>query len=256
MTHNRSDIVTPGDTRWLLELVGSHAQRRSLKAYAVGGLVRDWLLGIQSSTDIDVTIEGSGVAVAKQVAREYGAPLIIHPQFGTSTLLFPEFSNMFTKGSSIKVMRLDIASCRKEVYSNPAAYPKVASGNLRDDLARRDFTVNAMAVSINPRSFGRLIDFYHGVEDLKKRKLRILHNESFIDDPSRILRGIRFFARFGFQWEKKTEHLLIKAVGQGALSWLNSGRLSRELDYMCTEPNPSACFRNLLELMTQNHKNN
>lgn len=249
-------INIPKHIRLLLESIGAQAQKLNLKAYAVGGCVRDWLLGIESSADIDLTIEGSGVAVAQQVAREYGASWITHPQFGTSMLLFPAFSKLFTKGSSIKVMRLDIASCRKEIYNKPAAYPKVSRGSLNDDLVRRDFTVNAMAVSINPESFGMLVDFYHGEKDLKKRQLRVLHKESFIDDPSRILRGIRFLVRFGFQWEENTNHLLIKALNEGSLSWLNTGRLSRELDYMCAEPNPPSCFRTLLELMDKHQKNN
>jgi tRNA nucleotidyltransferase (CCA-adding enzyme) len=125
----------------------------------------------------------------------------------------------------------------------------VVQGTLHDDLFRRDFTINAMAVALNPPRFGELIDPFGGREDLRDRLLRVLHPRSFIDDPSRILRGIRFAQRFGCQYHQATRHLLEEALAAGALGWLNAGRLRKELDRMLEEPNPLACLRQLWGLL-------
>ena len=142
-------------------------------------------------------------------------------------------------------LRIDFATCRQEAYTKPAAYPRVTVGTLQDDLFRRDFTINAMAVDLTPQRFGILIDLFGGREDLHRRRLRVLHARSFLDDPSRILRGIRFAQRFELRWEPQTTRALAQALQQGALGWLNAGRLHKELHRMCEEPNPPACFAQL-----------
>ena len=152
------------------------------------------------------------------------------------------------------MQRLDVATCRKETYSKPAAYPKVAPGKLTDDLFRRDFTINAMAVSISPATFGRLIDPFKGKADLSRGCLRVLHDRSFVDDPSRILRSIRFLKRFDLRWDAHTRTLMLQAVASGFLGELNVGRLERELGHMFDEPNPRACFDALAELLDDAEK--
>ncbi len=142
-------------------------------------------------------------------------------------------------------LRLDVATCRKELYTKPAAYPTVSRGTLADDLFRRDFTINAMAVAIIPDRFGLLVDPFHGLHDLRRKQLRMLHERSFFDDPSRILRGVRFAQRFGLRWERQTEEAARRAIAAGGLGWLNTGRLRKELDRMLDEPNPRACLRGL-----------
>jgi len=199
--------------------------------------VRDWRLGV-ATTDLDVTVEGDGLAVAKAAAAALGGRLTIHAQFGTATMLL-----------SPPGRRLDVATCRTEAYAKPAAYPRVRPGAIEDDLFRRDFTINAMAVALDPARLGTLVDPFHGARDLAAKRLRVLHARSFLDDPSRILRGIRFLRRFGLAWEPATERALRQAAAAGALGWLNPGRLERELDRMQREPDPAACVRALAALL-------
>ena len=222
----------------LLRRIGEAGQALGMPAYAVGGCVRDWLFGLANTADLDVTVEGSGIAVARSAAEALHGTIEPHEQFGTATVILPH-----------PLRRVDFATCRKETYAEPAAYPKVRPGRLDDDLFRRDFTMNAMAVALEPARFGRLIDPYQGARDLRGRRLRILHARSFLDDPSRILRGIRFAQRFGLRWELSTRQALREAMAAGALGWLNGGRLRRELTRMLDEPDPVACVRQLAELL-------
>ena len=129
--------------------------------------------------------------------------------------------------------------------------PMVTSGTLREDLFRRDFTVNAMAVAVNRGRLGRLVDPFHGARDLRRKQLRILHPRSFLDDPSRILRGVRFLVRFGLRWEPRTEQAAREAVKAGAVGWLNTGRLRKELDRIASEENPRACLERFAELFVR-----
>ena len=237
--HAQAQVKIPASVRPLLERIGRIADQVGVSAYAVGGCVRDWSLGVANRTDLDVTVEGSGIELARVAAEALNAALTVHEQFGTATLYL-------LKGQGA---RIDFTSCRKESYARPGAYPKVSSGALEDDLFRRDFTMNAMAVALNPGRFKTLIDPFRGSQDLHKRLLRILHERSFLDDPSRILRGVRFAKRFGLRWERSTATTLRRALAAGALQWLNQGRLQKELDRMLEEPDPVACLRQLGTLL-------
>ena len=221
----------PPQVKPLLQRIGQIAEGQGLWAYAVGGCVRDWCRGITTVKDLDVTVEGEGIAMARAMARVLGGTVTAHEPFGTATLRLPG-----GKG------RVDVASCRKEVYARPAAYPTVFAGTLEDDLFRRDFTVNAMALALNPGRFGALIDPFHGARDLGQKCLRILHERSFLDDPSRILWGIRFAQRFGLRLEVRTARAARAALAANALGWLNTGRLRREMERMLEEPDPVACL--------------
>lgn len=234
----RKRVAVPPAVRPLLSRLGRLAEARHAAAYAVGGCVRDWLLRRPQPVDVDVAVEGDGLGLAQAAAKALRARMTAHEQFGTAAL-------HLRAGATTRV---DVATCRRETYARPAAYPKVVPGALEDDLFRRDFTINAMAVALAPGRFGALIDPFGGAEDLRGKRLRILHPQSFVDDPSRILRGIRFSARFGFRWEPATARALRAAMAAGALSWLNTGRLRRELDRMLEEPDPRACLRQLAEL--------
>ena len=236
---SRAQVKVPASVRPLVERIGRIADRRGLATYVVGGCVRDWWLGQPPTTDLDLAVEGDGIALAKDVARALRSTVRVHEQFGTATVL----------RSARPGRRIDVASCRREVYARPAAYPRVSAGTLEDDLFRRDFTINAMAIALNPARFGTLLDPFGGVGDLARGELRVLHERSFLDDPSRILRGVRFAQRFGFAWEPKTRRLLREAVAAGALGWLNAGRLQRELNRMREEPDAVACFERLAELL-------
>ena len=228
-------VPVPQAVRPLLRRIGRLAEAQRVPAYAVGGCVRDWLAGIPTTVDLDVAVAGDGVAFARAMGKALRGSVRAHEQFGTATL---------TLGRRM----IDVASCRQERYAKPAAYPKVSPGTLKQDLARRDFTINAMAMELSQERFGRLVDPFHGRRDLHRTMLRILHPNSFLDDPSRILRGIRFAQRFDLRWESGTWEAVQDAIRQGALGWLNAGRLHKELDRMVREPNPRACLEALVAL--------
>src|SRR6185295_18524691 len=196
-------MLIPRPLQPLLRRLGELARTLGPEAYSVGGCVRDWQLQRRGVTDLDVTVEGDGVRLAQAAAEELGGELTVHAQFGTASLR--------DLPSRAKV---DFASCRKETYAARAAYPRVAPSSLRDDLFRRDFTINAMAVALDPARFGTLIDPFGGAADLKARRLRVLHADSFLDDPSRILRGIRFKQRLGLRWETRTRRQLNAAMAE------------------------------------------
>ncbi len=238
-------IEIPASLQPLLKTIGCIAGELGMSAYAVGGCVRDWLLGLSDGMDLDVTVEGDGIALAKAAARALSASLTVHPQFGTATLALTPSGAARTSES----FRVDVATCRRETYAKPGAYPKVTPGTIRDDLARRDFTINAMAVAIVPERVGVLVDPFGGEQDLRARRLRVLHPRSFLDDPSRILRGVRFIRRFGFHWERKTARLMQVAIAAGAFGWLNAGRIKKELERMRHEPDPQACLEELLTVL-------
>jgi len=240
----KSEVIIPSSVTPVLRKIGQMAEALKTPAYAVGGCVRDWLLGLAKTPDLDVTVEDGGLVLARRAAEALNARLTEHQQFGTATLDI----------SSPRMQRVDVATCRKETYSKPAAYPKVVPGRLTDDLFRRDFTINAMAVLISPGTFGRLIDPFKGKADLSRGCLRVLHSRSFVDDPSRILRGIRFLKRFELRWDAHTRGLLLQAIASGLLGELNVGRLERELGHMFDEPNPRACFDALAELLDDAEK--
>jgi len=230
-------VNIPRRVEVLLRRIGALADRQGVSAYAVGGCVRDWCLGSRHTPDLDVTVEGDGVSLAREAGRALGAKVQMHPPFGTATLTL--------RAARSTAARIDVATCRTETYAKPAAYPRVSPGALHDDLFRRDFTMNAMAVALNPGRFGALVDPFGGRRDLAARRLRVLHPRSFLDDPSRMLRGIRFARRFGCRFAPATAAALRRALRQGALGWLNAGRLRKELERVLDEPDPRACLRDL-----------
>jgi len=183
--------------------------------------VRDKLLG-KKTVDIDLACEGNVKRVGERLAKELATKFSYYPPFKTGTLEGP-------KGE-----RIDIARTRKEGYPKPGELPKVEPASIKDDLHRRDFTVNAMAQSLHPSDFGRLIDPLGGQEDLKRGLIRVIHDKSFIDDPTRIFRAVRYAERLGFRIEPHTSRLLNKAVER--IPGLSSERLLYELQCISKEP--------------------
>lgn len=216
--------VPPGIVDILLR-AGKLAYSMGWSVFIVGGFVRDLLLG-NENFDIDLVIEGDGILYAEKLSEELGANLTIHRDFGTATLNLSEN------------FKLDIATSRREFYPRPASLPHVKPAPLKEDLFRRDFTVNAMAISINPPDFGRLIDFFGGRRDLRERKVRVLHVRSFIDDPTRIFRAIRFEQRYNFCIEKVTERLIKLALREGVFQLLSGKRIKEELKQILEEDRP------------------
>lgn len=215
----------PKEVLDLLKACGDIASANKMRAYLVGGCVRDLLLG-RPNLDLDIVIEGSGIEFAEKLSCCFNAKLVRHRRFGTATLILKPH------------LKIDIATSRRELYPNPAHLPVVSPGSLRDDLFRRDFTINAMALSIMPDDFGRLIDFFKGKEDLNAQKLRILHPLSFIDDPTRILRAIRFSTRYDFPIEGKTLKILKEAVRLKMLEKVEPQRLRDDLMLILKEEDP------------------
>lgn len=206
----------------LLEEIGRTAGQMGYRAYLVGGFVRDLLLG-RENLDVDVVVEGDGLAFAKALGERFGLIPKVYKAMGTATLRFEEG------------WRLDIATARIEYYPEPASPPKVEGSSLKHDLMRRDFTINALAINLTPPDFGELIDYFGGQRDIKERVIRVLHGLSFVEDPSRIFRALRFESRFGFRMDKQTEHLMKEAISLGFVQKLSGHRLLMELKLVLEE---------------------
>ncbi|NWF74566.1 MAG: CCA tRNA nucleotidyltransferase [Nitrospirae bacterium] len=225
----------PVRQRHLLKQICRLADERDLSVYLVGGVVRDLLLK-RGNWDLDLTVEGDGIAFARLVADRYGAGLAVFERFATARLTFPNG------------LKLDIATSRRESYAQPALLPTVQHASIEEDLSRRDFTINAIAVQLNQRQFGRIFDPYEGQRDLCARTIRVLHAGSFLDDPTRIFRAIRFEQRFGFRLERTTLHLLAQAASTNLIQRLSGPRLRNEILLLFAERNPVLTIARLAQL--------
>ncbi len=226
----------PKEIKDLVYLARDIAARENIYVYLVGGFVRDLILGVKNF-DLDILVEGEGMAFAGKLARLLKARLIRHKRFKTAAIALSPDS------------KIDIASSRKESYPQPAQLPFVSRGNLKDDLFRRDFTINAMAISINSGDFGKLIDFHGGCDDLRRKNIRILHDLSFIDDPTRILRAIRFKERYNFRIEPRTLQFLKEAVKLKMLQRVEPQRIRDDLIPILKERHPVKEIIRIQELM-------
>ncbi len=218
----------------LLYMLGKAAADLGFSAYVVGGFVRDLIHGL-GSEDLDVVVEGNALALARKVKEVTGGRLQENPDFGTASIATSRH-------------KIDFSTARQEFYAFSAALPEVERSSLKKDLYRRDFTVNTLAFQINPESFGRLFDFYGGLKDLEDRILRVLYSLSFVEDPLRILRAVRFSVRLGFDLEPETRNLLKKALKSRALHKVSKDRLTRELELACREKRVVLLFKELAHL--------
>ncbi|MGB9787310.1 MAG: CBS domain-containing protein [Dictyoglomus turgidum] len=219
----------------ILEELKNLTSQYNISIYAIGGFVRDLLLG-QSNYDLDIVVEGDIQLVISKIIDKWQSKVITHPQFGTSEILLNDRK------------RIDIATARIEYYEEPGSLPKVERSSLWLDLKRRDFTINALAMSLNEENFGEIIDLYGGLEDLTRKELRVLHNLSFIEDPTRILRGVRLEVRLGFNFEEKTFKLLKEAIENGFLNKIAKERLKDEIFLILQESQPEKVLKRLEEL--------
>lgn len=206
--------------------------------YLVGGAVRDLLLR-EPGFDVDLAVEGDGIAFATELAARLRGHVRPHTKFGTAVVVVGE-----GKGR----LRVDVASTRAESYEFPGALPKVEHAGIRSDLARRDFTINAMAVSLKPETFGDLFDFFGGREDLEARRIVVLHNLSFIEDPTRILRAIRYENRYGLRMDEHTLNLARACSAMDLVGDLSSARLRDELVSLLDEEKVDFSLRRAEEL--------
>ena len=203
--------------------------------YLVGGTVRDILLGEQSF-DVDVAVEGDAIGLARRVADLLDGRVRPHDKFGTAVVLYGAGE------------RIDVVTARTEFYESPAALPTVEHATIREDLFRRDFTINAMASSLKGEDFGRLVDPFGGRRDLAEGRIRVLHNLSFIEDPTRIFRAIRYENRYGFRMDEHTARLARGCIEMGLVGDLSSSRLRDELVALLEEGEVGHTILRLAEL--------
>lgn len=217
--------------RKILKVANDIAMRNNYRLYIVGGAVRDYFMSIQP-VDVDIVVEGDGIEVAKELARKSGLSIVIHNKFLTATL-------------SSDGIEVDFSTARKEIYRKPAALPEVSPSSLEEDLKRRDFTINAIAISLNKNNFLEVIDPFNGLNDIKNKVIRVLHNRSFIDDPTRAFRAVRYMTRFGFKIDRQTEELIYEAQKKGIFDEVTSSRILNEMKLLLTEKTPEKCLKNL-----------
>jgi len=222
----------PAELVNFMHTAGEVAQRQKLGLYLVGGVVRDLLLG-RTNLDLDFVVEGDAIALARGLLEVKPGKITTHPRFGTAKLRWHKWS-------------VDLATARTETYPEPGALPRVEPASLTDDLFRRDFSINAMAVNLDPAHYGELIDPYGGRGDLKHRLIRVLHERSFSDDATRIWRGLRYEQRLDFQLEKTTLRLLKRDIP--VLDAISGDRIRYELECIFGEERPEKVLRRAEEL--------
>jgi tRNA nucleotidyltransferase (CCA-adding enzyme) len=222
----------PRDTIKLLKTAGQIAYKRQQRSYLVGGMVRDLLMG-RNNLDLDIVVEGDAIKLAREISAEKQANITEHKRFGTAKIRWD--------GGEV-----DVVTARAETYARPGALPTVNPGTINDDLARRDFTINAMAVELSPRRFGELLDPNDGSHDLEHKQIRVLHEKSFIDDATRIWRAIRYEQRLDFQLELATQELLKQSTAW--LKTISGDRIRHELELVLLEDQPEKALLRADEL--------
>jgi tRNA nucleotidyltransferase (CCA-adding enzyme) len=229
-----STLSLPDDLVPVLDAVATAGEPYD-GVYLVGGSVRDILLG-EPSFDVDIVVEGDAITLANTLAVLLGGRVRTHDKFGTAVVLYGDGE------------RVDVVTARSESYDAPAALPNVAPGSIQEDLHRRDFTINAMAVSLKGDERGLLVDPFEGRADLEAGRIRILHDASFIDDPTRILRAIRYEDRYGFRMDERTVELARECIATGHVGDLSGARLREELIALLEEGDVSHAIPRLAEL--------
>lgn len=225
----------PAGIRDLLGQVSYLADREGFLVFAVGGFVRDLILGVDN-LDIDLVVEGDGMAFARKLAEFLCGRVKVHEKFGTAMVILPDD------------FRIDVATARTEYYEYPAALPRVEVSSLKQDLYRRDFTINAMAITLSEKNFGAIVDYFGGRRDLEEGIIRVLYNLSFVEDPTRILRAVRFEQRYNFKIESQTLTMAKNAIKSKMLAKLSADRVREELKHILGEPLPVRAILRMREL--------
>lgn len=236
----------------LIRLISDHAAETGLPIYLVGGIVRDILLD-QPSQDLDFVAEGDAIQLAKGLSAKFGGRIASHRQFGTAKWIIQSgksilLTPLFLKTNDLGDLpaAIDLISARTEFYSFPTALPTVKQGSIKLDLQRRDFTINTMAIRLDGKHYGKLVDYWGGMEDLNAKLIRVLHSLSFVDDPTRVLRAIRFEQRLGFSLEKRTEQLLRDA--SPLLEQVSGERIRHEFDLILNKNHSAEILQRLQDL--------
>jgi tRNA nucleotidyltransferase (CCA-adding enzyme) len=249
------EAALPPERLHLLKAVAEQAALHQMAIYIVGGFVRDLILD-RPGLDFDMVVEGDAISLAKSLVESFGGRLICHTRFGTAkwyldrsstklTSLIPSPNKTPINNRNFPVS-LDLITARTEFYDHPTALPTVERSSIKLDLHRRDFTINTMAVRLDGRHYGELLDHWGGYSDLKKGIIRVLHSLSFIDDPTRVIRAVRFEQRFQFKIEERTRELMIEAASQ--LRTITGERIRHELDLVFLEEKAGKILQRLEEL--------
>lgn len=225
----------PGKILYILQMAGKIADDIESSAYCVGGYVRDLFLQVPNF-DVDLVVEGDGKELANRLAESLEAKVRIHERFGTATVILEDGN------------KIDIATARTEYYEFPAALPRVERSSIKEDMYRRDFTINTLALCLNPDRFGDLIDYFGGRKDLENKCVRILYNLSFVEDPTRILRAIRFEQRYRFSIENDTLRFARDAIERKMLGKLSYNRILRELILILNEKDPLPALNRMVDI--------
>jgi tRNA nucleotidyltransferase (CCA-adding enzyme) len=235
--------------RELVEHIARAAADLGLPLYVVGGLPRDLLLGTEGN-DFDLVVEGDAQALAHTMAKRYGGKVTVHSKFGTAKWSLHgarlELARIPDHASPAAWQALDFVSARSETYKHAAALPTVKLGSIEDDMRRRDFSINALAIRLDGEHYGELRDDLGGMHDLENGRLRVLHNGSFLDDPTRMYRAVRYEQRYDFKIEPGT--LALIPGGRAVIDKLSPQRIRHELDLILGEPRAVAMLLRLQEL--------
>lgn len=256
---NLAESLTGALSQPLFDLIreaGELANQQGDTLYLVGGFVRDLLLTMSANGsaakekvsprfDLDLVVEGDAVALTRALAKRYGGRVHSHSRFGTAKWLLeaPVRFNPDTALQPVELTSLDFVTARTEFYRHPSALPEVEQSSIRQDLHRRDFTINTLALRLTPDHFGELLDFYSGQDDLEARLIRVLHSLSFVEDPTRMLRAARLLARLEFKLETRTAELLNNALD--LLARVSGERVTNELELIFRERHPALALRQL-----------
>ena len=251
---SRLENALPPDHLALLKVIALTAAQQHVALYLVGGFVRDLLLD-RPSLDFDLVVEGDAISLARALVNQYGGRVTSHRRFGTAKwriedfrFLVEDFGLPADSLSKIKnpKFEIDLVSARAEFYTHPTALPTVERGSIKLDLHRRDFTVNTLALRLDGWHYGELHDYWGGFADLRQGVVRVLHSLSFVDDPTRMLRAVRFEQRFNFRIENRTLQLLNEA--RPLIARLSGDRIRHEINHILAEENVCAMFSRLQEL--------
>lgn len=238
LTHNCRDTLEhslPKRIKEILKTAGMIGDDMGVNVYCVGGFVRDLLLKVKNF-DVDLVVEGDGIEFARKLAATLGGRARSHERFRTAVVLLPDG------------LKIDVATARTEYYEFPAALPRVERSSIREDMYRRDFTINTMAICLNAPRYGELIDYFGGRQDLEQGLIRVLYNLSFVEDPTRIIRAIRFEARFKFRIEPDTLQMARYAVQRRMLRHLSYKRIRQELVLILEERDPVPALRRMEDI--------
>ena len=254
---NRLESILPTGKLLFLKMIAGQAHQSHMPLYIVGGFVRDLILN-RPSIDFDLVIEGDAILLARKLVSTYGGRIISHKQFGTAKWQIDSIRSELAQRLDIKNPAelpgsIDLISARVEFYDRPTALPTVERSSIKFDLHRRDFSINTMALRLDGSYYGDLYDYWGGMNDLRQGVVRVLHSLSFVDDPTRMLRAIRFEQRFKFKIESRTLHLMKEA--HDLVDHVSGDRLRHELDLILTEGDPISIFNraNSLGLLSAIH---